>query len=135
MQLATIQEPRRSQLSAWTNVEVRPPETADATESPVPKRKVRLTVWLPPYPEPKTTKISARPGMTWRRAVYAAIMKAASDHGVEEYEGVDLECEVMVYLSRTKMHFHDVDNLQKHIFGRGLSPAHAEFHTAVPVRR
>jgi Holliday junction resolvase RusA-like endonuclease len=54
--------------------------------------------------------------MTWRRAVYAAIMKAASDHGIEEYEGVDLECEVLVYLSRTKMHFHDVDNLQKHIF-------------------
>lgn len=82
----------------------------------MPKRKVRLTVRLPPYPEPKTTKGSARPGMAWRGDVYRAIMEAAKERGIERYEGVDLECEVIVYLSRTKMKFHDVDNLQKHIF-------------------
>jgi hypothetical protein len=57
---------------------------ADTTESLMPKRKVGLMVRLPLYPEPKTTKGSARPGMTWRRAVFAAIMKAASDHGIEK---------------------------------------------------
>ena len=81
----------------------------------MPKRKVRLTVRLPPYPEPKTSG-SGRPGMAWRADVYRAIMKAAKERRIEKYEGVDLECEVIVYLSRTKMRFHDVDNLQKHIF-------------------
>jgi Holliday junction resolvase RusA-like endonuclease len=82
----------------------------------MPKRKVRLTVRLPPYPEPKTTKGSVKPGMAWRTDVYRAIMKAAQERGIEKYEGVDLECEVVVFLSGTKMKFHDVDNLQKHIF-------------------
>jgi len=54
--------------------------------------------------------------MVWRRDVYQAIRSAAASHGIKKYEGVDLECEVIVYLSHTKMHFHDVDNLQKHIF-------------------
>jgi Holliday junction resolvase RusA-like endonuclease len=53
--------------------------------------------------------------MVWRRDVYQAIRSAATSHGIKKYEGVDLECEVIVYLSHTKMHFHDVDNLQKHI--------------------
>jgi len=54
--------------------------------------------------------------MAWRHDVYTAIMKAASEQGIERYKGVDLECEVIIYLSHTKMHFHDVDNMQKHIF-------------------
>jgi Holliday junction resolvase RusA-like endonuclease len=82
----------------------------------VPKRKVNLTVRLPPYPEPKTTKDGHRPGMSWRLKVHRAIIEAAKQRGIQKYDGVDLECEVIVYLSPTKMKFHDVDNLLKHIF-------------------
>ena len=80
------------------------------------KTRVRLTVPIPDYPEPRTTKRRGRPGMAWRHEVYQAIKNAATDRGIITYEGIDLECEVIVYLSRTKMRFHDVDNLQKHVF-------------------
>ena len=78
-------------------------------------RKVRLNIAIPDYPEKGAIK-GGHPGMAWRREVYQNIMQAATDQRVEKYEGVDLECEVIVYLSHTKMQLHDVDNLQKHIF-------------------
>ena len=78
-------------------------------------RKVRLNIAIPDYPEKGAVK-GGHPGMAWRREVYRNIKEAALLQRVEKYEGVDLECEVIVYLSHTKMRFHDVDNLQKHIF-------------------
>jgi Holliday junction resolvase RusA-like endonuclease len=82
----------------------------------MPKRKVKLEISLPPYPERKTARGPGRPGMSWRRDVYKAIMSAAAIRGVERFEGVQLECNVVVYMRAGRLKVQDVDNLVKHIF-------------------
>jgi Holliday junction resolvase RusA-like endonuclease len=78
----------------------------------VPKTKVKLVVGLPAYPE-KGTAGAARPGMVWRQGIYQAIKAAA---GTRRYQGEQLECDVILYLSGDRLDINDVDNLLKHVF-------------------
>src|SRR6184192_428907 len=51
------------------------PTFLHATET-MPKRKVRLTVPLPPYPESHITRMGRRPGMAWTRDLALALLSA-----------------------------------------------------------
>jgi Holliday junction resolvase RusA-like endonuclease len=54
--------------------------------------------------------------MAWRHQVYAAINEAAAQKKIERYEGVDLECDIILYMTDRQLAVQDVDNLLKHIF-------------------
>jgi Holliday junction resolvase RusA-like endonuclease len=79
------------------------------------KRRVKLDVRLPRYPTEKGAT-AGKPGMAWRRSVHSAIEAAAARRGIKRYEGVDLECDVVLYLTNPQLAIQDVDNLLKHIF-------------------
>jgi Holliday junction resolvase RusA-like endonuclease len=81
----------------------------------MPKTKIKLQVRLPDYPAKNSTG-AGRPGMRWRRAIYQAIKTAADAQGVALYEGDQLECDVVLYLSPHRLNVNDIDNLLKHIF-------------------
>ena len=82
----------------------------------MPKRKVKLEIVLPSYPEPKTTRSTGRPGMAWRKRIYQSIQRAAEKRDIESYEGTSLECDVILYMTANQLKRHDIDNLLKHIF-------------------
>ena len=83
----------------------------------MPKPKVRLTVTLPDYPEKHSISAGRKPGMAWRGGIYEAIRLAAEKQGVESYsDGAEIECDIRLALSATRLGLQDVDNLLKHIF-------------------
>ena len=81
----------------------------------MPKRRVKLDVRLPRYPTEKGSG-PGKPGMAWRREVHTAIEAAATRKGIKQYAGVDLECDVVLFMTNRQLAIQDVDNLLKHIF-------------------
>ena len=79
------------------------------------KRRVKLDVRIPRYPTEKGLG-SGKPGMVWRREVHTAIEAAARRKGIKKYAGIDLECDVVLFMTNRQLAFQDVDNLLKHIF-------------------
>jgi Holliday junction resolvase RusA-like endonuclease len=84
---------------------------------PVPKRKMKIQVPIDDYPEPKKNPRAprgSRPGMNWRRNLYRAIIGEAGRKRIQ-FEGEDLEVDVILYGTEGQVRRQDVDNLAKHV--------------------
>jgi Holliday junction resolvase RusA-like endonuclease len=70
------------------------------------KQRLRLKVRPPRYVSPRNE---------WRKKLYAGIMTALKDKGIEYTMDQKLELRITLYLTEPHIRFHDVDNRLKDI--------------------
>lgn len=79
------------------------------------KRRMKLKVPIDDYPEPGQGDAGRR-GLAWRKAVHKAAIDAAKDRKLNYLDKDAVEVEVVLYMDKSQLRFHDVDNLTKHLF-------------------
>src|SRR5438105_4193056 len=72
----------------------------------MPKRPLRLAVRIPPYHSPRNA---------WRRAVHAAALDRQQRTGISYRSSDQLEVRVRLYMNRSALTSHDVDNRLKDV--------------------
>ena len=70
------------------------------------KRRLKLRVRIPPYTSPRNK---------WRHQIHRAVLDAARDKGIQYQKDDRLELNVVLYLPKVGLRFHDVDNRLKDV--------------------
>jgi Holliday junction resolvase RusA-like endonuclease len=90
------------------------------------KRRFKLKVRIPPYVTPRNK---------WRYLIYEEAQKVALEHNIKYQKNDKLEITVKLYLNKTALSFHDVDNRLKDIMDalQGRAGGSKKNHTFSPI--
>lgn len=92
----------------------------------MPKRRLSLTIPLPPYASPRNT---------WRRKIHAAALEAKIQRNVIYAKDDRLEVHVVLDLTASEALVHDVDNRLKDVLDalQGRAGGPKSVHTLEPI--
>jgi Holliday junction resolvase RusA-like endonuclease len=90
------------------------------------KRRQTLKLRIPPYVPPRSK---------WRRVLHSELIKACQENAIRYLSKDNLELEVVLYLGRQDLKFHDVDNRLKDIMDamQGRAGGGKKSKTLVPI--